>query len=386
MSTNSLTVGLSSAAVASSAGTTRRPRVSGLRRVLTAALGPRMYHALRQAQWAATSDFRDRRYSWSEKLWAWRRGFTASSAALYDFPRQDCREYLSDYVRENQGVTINAVPQVFDQKLMLRAVLLHHGFAQAETVALVGLADAQLDPLGPGSRLASLSELEEMLRLDGGPFIVKPQDSGFGYGVSLVEARNGELVKRRGHRSTPFHVKPWRASTLIERAIPQHEFWVRLFPESANTMRLLTMWTPGDAEPFIAAAAQRIGASDTAPTDNFHGGGTAAPIDLASGTLGAARGFAADGRALRLSSHAETGASIEGVTLPFWKEIRETVLRAAKLFGIARYVGWDVLVNADGIPVIIEGNANTGIHILQLDRGLLKDPAARRFYEMFGVL
>ena len=385
MATDSLAVGLSPAALTSHAAAVRRPQSSGFRRVLTAALGPRVYHALRQAQWAAASDFGDKRFSWSQKLWAWRRGFTASSAALYDFPANDWREYLSDYTRENQGVTINAVPQIFDQKLMLRSLLLHHGFAQAETVALVGLADAQIDPLGPASRMASLADLEEMLRLDGGPFIVKPQDSGFGYGVSLVETRDGQLIKRRGLRSMPFHVKPWRASTLVERAVAQHEFWSRLFPDSANTIRVLTMWTPGDGEPFIASAAQRIGASDTAPTDNFHGGGTGAPVDVETGTLGAARGFASDGRLVRLTHHAETGAPIEGLTLPFWKEIRETVLRAASLFGIARYVGWDLLVNREGIPVIIEGNANTGVHVLQLGEGLLKDPATRRFYQAFGV-
>ena len=362
----------------------QKPR--GLKRLLRAALGPRAYRALRQVQWCAMADYRDRRFSWSEKLWAWRRGFTADSAALYEFPREDWREYLSDYVRENPAAAINAVPQFFDQKLMLRALLLRHGFAQAETVALIGRADAQIDPLGAGSRLVSLTELQEALSRDGGPFIVKPQDSGFGYGVAMIEARAGALVKRRGRKVAAYTVAPARTTTLVERVISQHEFWARFCPESSNTLRVLTVWTPGDPAPIIAAAAQRIGASDTAPTDNFHGGGMAAPIDLETGVLGHARRRAASGRPERLTHHAETGVRIEGARLPDWEAIRRTTLAAASLVGVARYVGWDILVDTSGTPVIIEGNANTGVHILQLGGGLLRNPAVRRFYETCGVL
>jgi Sugar-transfer associated ATP-grasp len=362
------------------------PAPRGVRRVLTAALGARGYRALRQAQWAAVTEYRDARFTWAEKLWAWRRGFLADSALLYDFPRNDWREYLSDYVRENGAATLNPVPQFFDQKLMLRALLLRHGFAQAETFALIGRLDAQLDPLGPDRRLASLADVEDAMRADGGRFIVKPQDSGFGYGVALVESRDGALVRQRGHRVSAYRVTPSRSTTLVERVIAQHPFWAELFPESCNTMRLLTLWTPGDPAPFIATAAQRVGASDTAPTDNFHGGGMAAPIRVETGELGRAVRHTPSGRYEWLSQHPESGARIEGARLPHWDAIQRTVLQAASALGLGRYVGWDVVVDTTGTPVIIEGNANTGVHILQLDRGLLSSPEVRRFYTVCGVL
>jgi hypothetical protein len=151
-------------------------------------------------------------------------------------------------------------------------------------------------------------------------------------------------------------------------------------------MRLLTLWTPGERAPFIAAASQRIGASDTAPTDNFTSGGMAAMIDLETGVLGYARRRTPSGRPERLTHHHETGARVEGVRLPSWDRIRETVLSAAALLGVARYVGWDVMMDAAGIPVIIEGNAKPGVHILQIDGGLLKHRDVRKFYEAYGVL
>jgi hypothetical protein len=378
------TVHMPSAALAWTPAPGVRPR--GLKRVLRAALGPRLYRSVRAIQWAAFTEHRDARFSWPEKAWAWRRGFLAQSVALYGLSEGDWREYLPDYVRENTAAGINGLPLFFDQKLVLRSILLRHGFAQAETVALLRGADVQLDPLGPRSRLGTLTDLEEMMRRDGGPFIVKPQDSGFGNGVALVEVRDGTLIRHRGRRTVPFAVVPARTSALVERALVQHEFWRELSPVSFNTMRLLTLWTPGDGAPFIARAVQRIGASDTAPTDNFHGGGVAAPVDLETGVMEAACRRDKSGRPTRLPRHPESGAQIAGIKLPFWDDIRRTVLAAASVIGVSRYVGWDILVTADGTPVIIEGNANPGVQSLQLSEGLLKDPAIRRFYMSCGVI
>jgi hypothetical protein len=341
---------------------------------------------MRQMQWAATTEFRDRRFTWREKLQAWRHGFLADSAALYEFPRNDLQDYLSDYVRENQTVRLNPVAPFFDHKLMMRALLLRHGFAQADTFALFGPADAQLDPFGT-PRLVSLGALEEALRIDGGPFIVKPEESGFGYGVARIEVRDGVLTRRRGLTASPYRVKPRpRGVALVERVVQQHAFWRQLFPDSVNTIRILTLLPPGDAVPFVAAAAQRIGATDTAPTDNFAGGGIAAPIDLDTGTLGHGVRRTPTGPPERLTHHPETRARIEGARLPYWDRICATVLNAATLMGVARYVGWDVVVDERGMPVIIEGNSNTGVHVLQLGRGLLSNPDVRRFYESCGVL
>jgi hypothetical protein len=88
----------------------------------------------------------------------------------------------------------------------------------------------------------------------------------------------------------------------------------------------------------------------------------------------------------QFTHHPESGVPIEGVQLPFWDSICDTVLGAARVVGFARYVGWDVLVDTHGTPIIIEGNTNAGVQILQMDGGLLKNPRVRRFYESLGVL
>ena len=57
------------------------------------------------------------------------------------------------------------------------------------------------------------------------------------------------------------------------------------------------------------------------------------------------------------------------------------MLRAARSLPTNRYIGWDVIVDEGGTPIILEGNARPGLDVNQVERGLLSDPKVRRFYE-----
>jgi hypothetical protein len=87
-----------------------------------------------------------------------------------------------------------------------------------------------------------------------------------------------------------------------------------------------------------------------------------------------------------ITHHPDTGAQIKGAVIPGWEGVRDTVLRAAASLPTNRYVGWDVIVDDAGTPVILEGNARPGLDVMQVERGLLADPAVRRFYERVGAL
>jgi len=327
-------------------------------------------------------------FSLGYKLEWWRRGFRADSAAVYDFPRNDWRDYISDYTRAYRCVTINPAREFFDQKLMLRAFLLARGFPQAETIASIDRGAILMHPLGDAPRVVSGVELERWLIADGGRFVVKPEGSGRGKGIFLVESRDGALVRQRGRDVSPFRVAECAPSTIIERMVEQGAFWRNLSPPSTNTLRLVTMWTPGEAAPFVGCAVQRMGTADTAPTDNWSGGGICAPVDLATGRLGVGRMHPLKGRPGegRYATHPDSGAQIEGAVVPHWEQVRETVLRAAASLPTSRYVGWDVFVDEAGTSIIGEGSANTDVNLLQVHGGLLADPVVRRFYEKCGVV
>ncbi|HEX3244885.1 MAG TPA: hypothetical protein VHX16_05730, partial [Chloroflexota bacterium] len=58
------------------------------------------------------------------KLAMWRRGFFAESATIYDFPRNNPAEYLSDFQHFVRCGRINAWEGIYTRKLGLRAILL----------------------------------------------------------------------------------------------------------------------------------------------------------------------------------------------------------------------------------------------------------------------
>jgi hypothetical protein len=233
-----------------------------------------------------------------------------------------------------------------------------------------------------------VAALERQLLADGGRFVAKPEGRGRGTGVFLLTARDGRLTRQRGRDVRPFTFDDCGPLTIVERMIEQGPFWQDLCPYSSNTIRVVTMWMPGEARPFIACAVQRIGTAETTPTDNWSAGGICARIDVATGHMGEGRMHPLKGGRAQTeyTHHPDSGASILDVEVPHWSRVCETVLRAATTLPTNRYIGWDVFVDERDQVIIGEGSANTDVNLLQVHGGLLADPAVRRFYEACAVI
>jgi hypothetical protein len=215
----------------------------------------------------------------------------------------------------------------------------------------------------------------------------------------MLHYREADFWVQRGRQEDRFELEDFLTrlsyrkhgsarAILIERRLQQGDFWRGLFPDSANTLRIQTLWTPGEPAPFVARAVQRIGTADTVPTDNWSGGGISAPVELATGQLGEGRMHPLKGkrREQRFTHHPDTGAPIAGAVLPGWERVLDVVLRAAASVPFNRMAGWDVLVDREGEPVILEANGNSDVNLLQVHGGLLTDPRIRQFYQTVGVL
>ena len=88
----------------------------------------------------------------------------------------------------------------------------------------------------------------------------------------------------------------------------------------------------------------------------------------------------------RFTHHPDTGAQIAGAVLPQWDQVLDVVLRAAASVPFNRMAGWDILVDAEGVPVILEANGKSDVNLLQVHGGLFAEPKIRRFYERVGVI
>lgn len=363
-------------------------------------LGPRIYQGLKTGYgWLKHETNARTSLPVSRKLQMWRHGFYAESAMLYDLPRNDPREYLSDYARAARCGEINSHNDFFTHRLVLRSFLLAMGFRQPKTVALLFEGRILSDPFGGDAQHIEPEELIRRLGAGIRNYIVKPEAGPSGDDVFQLESRGGHLVRRRGRETTSFdiggllrqseHGRGLGRMTLIEEQLEQGSFWQQLFPETANSIRVLTLWAPGEPAPFIARAVQRIGRADTVPTDNWSGGGISVSIDLADGTLGQGRLHPSKSKQpteKSVTRHPDTGTEITGTVLPGWDRIQDTVLRAAASLPFNRMAGWDVLVTSDGEPVIIQASGDSDINLLQVHGGLLADPRVRRFFQEQGAL
>ena len=365
----------------------------------------RLYHVVRTTYRWVQREWKGPRTDLplSRKLDLWRHGFFAESDSIYDLTRNSPDDYVSDYQHAVGCSRINAWSGFYDHKMVLRSFLMAIGLRQANTVALILDGQILLEPYSGQARHVTAAEMVDLLRERGREtkFIVKPEDGLCGEDIFLLFYDKGQFWRQRGRTINPFDVAAFLgeqkrsrrkgrppSAVLIEERLQQGPFWAALFPDSANTMRVLTMWQPGESAPFVARAVQRIGTADTAPTDNWSAGGISVPIDPATGRLGLGRMHPLKGRRSdqRLERHPDSGAQLTGEMIPGWNQIAATVLRAAGRLPFNRIGGWDVLVDASGTPVVLEANGNSDVNLLQVHGGLLKEPRIRRFYEAVRVV
>lgn len=210
-----------------------------------------------------------------------------------------------------------------------------------------------------GRPLRSFDDLWALLSALEGPIVVKPLAGDRGENVRIFdridrEARTLTGANRREtglealHRDLISKEEPW----LLQEKVAQHPTVAALHASSVNTARIITVRSD-DGEVLILAAALRIGIG-AAEIDNTTGGGIAAPIDLASGVCGPATSRSS---IRTISTHPDTGCRIEGLALPYWDRVKETVFKAHRFLPFARSLGWDVAFGLEG-PVVLEVNGS----------------------------
>jgi hypothetical protein len=98
--------------------------------------------------------------------------------------------------------------------------------------------------------------------------------------------------------------------------------------------------------------------------DNFHQGGIATHVDLATGRIGAASDMGIKPGVGWREVHPVSGKRFCGRQLPIWPEVLDAACRIHAAFPERIVVGWDVAMLADG-PCIVEGNGRPDLDIHQ---------------------
>ena len=165
-----------------------------------------------------------------------------------------------------------------------------------------------------------------------------------------------ELMERLARQSL-------KLDFVVQPRLANHPVFSDLSNDALSTVRVLTCRNEaGEFEATDAAFRMAIGINNV--VDNFHSGGIASPVDLATGELGPATDMGLRPNVGWRQTHPVSGAPILGRRLPFWREVVDLACQTHAAFAQRTVVGWDVAMLADG-PCIIEGNGKPDLDIHQ---------------------
>ena len=319
-----------------------------------------------------------------KKLWGWRHGFTSEATARYGLTPENVNDYVSDVARYIRTPRINGpLASALLNKLVFSGLVASHGGPVPEYYCFVG--DHGLVSIGDRYDMRDAAGVIAAC-MTGERFVVKPCGGGGGVGVRVISSEDGRLIIN----GKVVDQSEFRAfieclsGALICEFIVQHDYATTIFPHSTNSLRILSMWDYEKDEPFLPFAGHRFGRTASIPTDNISQGGIAAQVDIATGKLASAALTERGRGTVWLDEHPGTFARIKGTLVPNWDIVTTGLVELARQMSYVPYVGWDVVVTADGFCVI-EGNNYPHLGH-QLFEPLLRDPRVRAFYERFGVV
>lgn len=204
-----------------------------------------------------------------------------------------------------------------------------------------------------------------------GIFMAKPIDNFGGVGIEKIETDSFASYDELYH-----YLTKEGSNYELEEVIKQHEEVNKLYPNSINTIRVITIVTTEDDKPYISIpkeerenaklkchviyACCRIGNGKC--IDNFTSGGMVTPLDEKTGVIKFA---AMDKKKNVYENHPVTGCKIKGFKFPYWKEVLEMCEKASFEIPEIGYIGWDVAITPEG-PVFVEGNELPGYNLYQL--------------------
>ena len=181
--------------------------------------------------------------------------------------------------------------------------------------------------------------------------IVKPSLSSKGKGVQLMNFSDG--VNEKGE-SIEQVFKQYKEDFLFQKRVHQHKDMAALNPTSLNTIRVLSYRS--GLEVLIIYSVVRIGRKGSV-VDNQSAGGISTTISK-EGKLGkvAFGGYSTDN-----ILETDTGIVLEDYQIPSYDKAIEMVKRMHMNLPYFNIIGWDLAIEEDGSPILIEINTNPGL-------------------------
>ena len=203
-----------------------------------------------------------------------------------------------------------------------------------------------------GQHQHPISEAEAVVRCSNlKEAIIKPTLGGtWGIGVKLIQSTNGIVTNT--NRSIKDLFDSYKQCYIVQERLEQHPDLAKLNPTSLNTIRIMS-YHRGD-EIVVLYAVIRIGRKGKI-IDNETAGGIKADIDLQTGRIkGCAMGSPTEGR----MALTDVGTPTDGYQIPCFDKVLDVVKEMHLRIPYFNLIGWDMSVDKDGKPTLIEWNSS----------------------------
>lgn len=186
--------------------------------------------------------------------------------------------------------------------------------------------------------LRACSDLEDV--------IIKPSLLSYGTGFKKFSVRKG--ITSEGNTLEQLF-SAYKSDFIVQKAVHQHKALNALNPSSVNTLRIFTYRS--GMEVLVLYTVLRIGRLGRT-TDNETAGGMSIRINK-DGTL-AKYAYSRPGD--DKIEKTDTGVVMEGYKIPSYEKAVESVKSAHLQLPYFNLIGWDIAIDTEGEPVLIEWN------------------------------
>lgn len=180
--------------------------------------------------------------------------------------------------------------------------------------------------------------------------IIKPSQGAKGGGIRRISIVQGKTSE--GESTEELFAK-YEKNFIIQECVQQHEQMSALNPTSINTLRIMTYRSGMDV--YVVYAVVRIGRKGQV-IDNQSKGGISTMINEDGTLCKYAFGVAGDD----MIEKTDSGITLDGYQIPCYQKVLDVVKRAHYRIPFCDIVGWDIAIDSNGDPVLIEWNSRPG--------------------------
>lgn len=218
------------------------------------------------------------------------------------------------------------------------------------------------------------------------PLIIKPSYGFDGMSIGVIEYSDNvyTLFNEKYTLNELIAFIKTLDGFVIQNKIQNHQYAKDIYPESLNTIRVVSACSKNETKHRIICAVHRFGSKRSGYCDNFSKGGLSAYIDIETGSMSkvTAYDFIEDGKRLYYDKHPDTSKQVEGVTIPYWNEIKERIIKFTTDFPFYRFIAWDIAVADSGEIYVVETNMKTSLGLLQVHKPMRNEELGRIILEM----